>query len=118
MDIPRSRLPGSLAVSALTLAELAVGPVAAGTSAERRNRIEHLRQLEFSFESLVFDVECARSYVPIYAAVLAAGRKARGSNAIDLMIAATALAHELPLFTFNANDLRGLDALIEIVDLT
>ena len=46
-----------------------------------------------------------------------AGRKPRGSRAIDLMIAATALAHDLPLYTLNAKDLRGLEALIEIVDV-
>lgn len=50
--------------------------------------------------------------------MLAAGRKARGANAVDLLIAATALAHELPLYTLNASDLRGLSDLIEIVDLT
>lgn len=66
---------------------------------------------------LGFDEECARSYGSVYATTRRHGRKARGARAIDLLIAATALAHELPLYTLNAADLRGLDQLIEIVDL-
>lgn len=46
------------------------------------------------------------------------GRKPRGARAVDLMIAATALAHGLPLYTRNAKDLQGLDDLIEIVDVS
>jgi hypothetical protein len=66
---------------------------------------------------LPFDGGCAHAFGVIYASVLAVGRKPRGSRQVDLMIAATALAHGLPLYTLNAADLRGLDQLIEIVDL-
>jgi predicted nucleic acid-binding protein len=45
------------------------------------------------------------------------GRKARGSRTVDLMIASTALAWDLPLYTLNVKDLRGLEGLIEIVDV-
>jgi hypothetical protein len=76
-----------------------------------------LTLVEASFEMLPFDGLCAHAFGVVYAGVLAVGRKPRGSRQVDLMIAATALAHELPLYTLNAADLRGLDGLIEIVDL-
>lgn len=113
-----TRLPALAAVSTLTLAELIAGPESARDGEERRRRQRQVLRAIKSFEALAFDVACARSYTAIYAAVLAAGRKARGAYAIDLMIAATALTHRLPLFTLNAADLRGLDGLIEIVDLS
>ncbi len=115
--IDDSRLPVSVAISALTLAELAAGPYAAIPTAERARRQDHLQRIEAGIESLDFDSTCARAYGQVYAAVHAAGRKARGAFAVDLMIAATALAHRLPLYTLNAADLRGLEDLVEIVDL-
>jgi predicted nucleic acid-binding protein len=47
--------------------------------------------------------------------VIAAGRKARGVRAVDLLIAATALAADLPLYTRNPNDFRALDDLIDVM---
>lgn len=79
--------------------------------------MEHLQRVEATFQALPFDPACARSYARVYASVADAGRKPRGAHAVDLMIAATALAHELPLYTCNAADLRGLDELIAVVDL-
>ena len=69
-------------------------------------------------ETLPFEAACARAYGRIYAEVLAAGRKPRGPRSLDLMIAATALAYALPLYTLNAADLQGLEDLVEIVDLS
>lgn len=109
-------VPRFIAVSALTLAELVVGPVAVSGRADQTCRAERLRRVEASFEILGFDIASAHSYARVYSAVLSIGRKARGSTAVDLMIAATALAYELPLYTLNAADLRGLGDLIEIVD--
>ncbi len=85
--------------------------------AERARRQETLQRTEAAFEALSFDPHCARAYSRIYAAVADAGRKPRGSRTLDLMIAATALAHEIPLYTLNPADLRGLGDLIEIIDL-
>lgn len=65
-----------------------------------------------------FDPGCASAYGCISTATAWAGRKVRGRRSVDLMIAATALAHGLPIYTRNAADLRGLDGLIEIVDLS
>ncbi len=113
----RSLLPAELAISALTLAELTAGPYAARSGAERSRRQDHLQRIEASLESLAFDSASARAYGRIYAATIEIGRRARGARAVDLMIAATARAHEIPLYTLNGVDFRGLDDLVEVVDL-
>jgi predicted nucleic acid-binding protein len=113
----RSRLPDALAISALTLAELSSGPFAAKSPTEKARRQDHLQRIEAKLECLEFDSECSRAFGPVYSAVREIGRKARGARVLDLMIAATALAHGLPLYTLNARDLHGLDDLIEIVGL-
>jgi predicted nucleic acid-binding protein len=110
-----ARLPAELAISALTFAELAAGPHAADDPNERARRQERLQRIETGIESLPFDDACARTYGRVYAAVAQLGRKARGPRALDLLIAATAIAHELPLYTRNPADLRGLDALLEMI---
>jgi predicted nucleic acid-binding protein len=106
-----------IAVSALTIAELVSGPCGAGYAFKRRQREHHLRYVVANVEPLSFDLHCARAYGLIYGAIIRTGRKPRGSRALDLMIAATALAHGLPLYTMNAKDLRGLEDLIEIIDV-
>jgi predicted nucleic acid-binding protein len=116
--VDRSRLPEALAISAVTLAELSSGPCAAKSATERARRQDRLQRVESRLESIEFDAGCARAFGSIYAAVREAGRKARGARVADLMIAATALAHRLPLYTLNAADLRGLEDLIEVVDLS
>ena len=116
-EIEVDRLPLEMAVSALTLAELASGPVAAPDAVVRALRLERLQRVEATFEALSFDPPCARAFGRICAAVSAVGRKPRGAHIVDLMIAATALAHLIPLYTLNASDLRGLDDLVQIVDL-
>jgi predicted nucleic acid-binding protein len=112
-----SRLPAAIAVSALTLAELTTGPHAAGDDLTRARRQLVLQQVEANFDTIPFDASCARAYGRVYVAVENAGRKLRGRRAVDLMIAATALARDLPLYTRNPKDLRGLEDLIEIVDV-
>lgn len=112
------RLPDEMAISTLTLAELSAGPLAAEDDFERARRQERLQRIESGIDSLPFTAGCARAYGQVYAAEMASGRKPRGTRAVDLMIAATALAHELPLYTLNARDLRGLEQLIEIVDVS
>lgn len=113
-----ARFPTELAISSLTLAELTAGPHAAGNELTRARRQLALQHVEASFEALPFDSSCARAYGRIFVAVDDAGRKPRGGRAVDLMIAATALAHDLPLYTRNPQDLRGLEDLIEIVDVS
>lgn len=108
-------LPLELAVSAVTMAELAAGPHATADPAERARRQDRLQRSEATFEPLPMDAEVARAYGRIYAAVTASGRKARGRRAVDLFIAATAVAAGLPLYTRNPDDFVGLSDLLDIV---
>ena len=108
-------LPSEIAISAVTLAELAAGPHATADSDERARRQDRLQRTESTFEALPVDATVARAYGRIYAAVVAAGRKARGRRAFDLLIAATALSRELPLYTRNPGDFSELDGLVEVV---
>ena len=75
------RLPAELAVSAITLAELAAGPHAAADPVERARRQDRLQRVEATFEALPVDVNVARAYGRVYAAVITSGRKARGRRA-------------------------------------
>ena len=110
-------LPAELAVSTVTLAELAAGPHATPDPQERARRQDRLQRAEATFEPLPVDANVARAYGRIYAVVADAGRKARGARSLDLLIAATALASNLPLYTRNPGDFRGTESLIEIVAL-
>ena len=108
-------LPSEIAISAVTLAELAAGPHATADSDQRARRQDRLQRTESTFEALPVDATVARAYGRIYAAVVAAGRKVPGRRAFDLLIAATALSRELPLYTRNPGDFSELDGLVEVV---
>jgi predicted nucleic acid-binding protein len=112
--IDPAALPAQLAIAAITLAELAAGPHATDDRTERARRQGRLQLTEAMFDAIPFDADCARAYGRVYAETVAAGRKARGKRALDLLIAATALAAELPLYTANPADFDGLDALIKV----
>lgn len=113
--IEPQHLPRELAVSAITLAELAAGPHATRDAGERARRQDRLQRTEATFDPLPVDGNVARAYGRVYAAVVATGRKARGRRATDLLIAATALAAGLPLYTRNPADFAGLSELLDIV---
>jgi predicted nucleic acid-binding protein len=113
-DLDPSQLPLEVAVSAVTMAELAAGPHATTDPDVKGRRQDRLQRAEAAFDPLPFDSDAARGYGRIFAAVMAAGRKARGARAVDLLIAATALANDLPLYTRNGDDFVGLDGLIDI----
>ena len=110
-------LPDEVAVTALTMAELGAGPHAAKTADERARRQERLQRAEAVFDPLPFDINAARAYGRVYATIVAKGRKARGPRAVDLLIAAIACAEDLPLYTRNPEDLRGLESLIDVVEV-
>jgi predicted nucleic acid-binding protein len=119
-------LPDEMAISAITLAELSAGPHevrrndeqgAYDEHAERARRLDILQRAESEFDPVPFDAEAARIYGRVIAAVIAAGRKPRGRVA-DLMIAATAIAEGLPLYTTNPGDFTGLQDLVRIVSVT
>jgi predicted nucleic acid-binding protein len=108
-------LPVESAVSAITMAELAAGPHAAQDPDERARRQDRLQRAEAVFDPLPFDAEASRAYGRVYAAVVAAGRKARGARAVDLLIAAVACSQLLPLYTRNPDDFHALEGLVEII---
>jgi predicted nucleic acid-binding protein len=114
--IPANALPMEMAVSAVTMAELAAGPAAATDDAERARRQDRLQRAEATFDPLPLDTEAARAYGRVYAAVRAQGRDSRRRLA-DLLIAAIALANTLPLLTRNAADFAGLNDLIDIIEI-
>ena len=116
-QIDPTHLPLEVAISAITLVELAAGPHATADPDERARRQDRLQRTEAAFEPLPVDAAVARAYGRVYAAVAAAGRKARGRRALDLLIAATALAAELPLYTRNPRDFDQLQSLLDVVEV-
>ena len=116
--IDPEQLPDEPSVCAITLAELAAGPHATSDPDERARRQDRLQRIEAIFDPLVFDADAARAYGRVYAAIVTVGRKARGRRAVDMLIAAVALAAGLPLYTCNPNDFAGLTDLVEIIGVS
>jgi predicted nucleic acid-binding protein len=108
-------LPLELAVSAVTMVELAAGPHATRDPAERARRQDRLQRAEATFDPIPVDSAVARAYGRVYSAVAAAERKARGRRAFDLLIAATAIAAGVPLYTRNPDDFTDLADMLEVV---
>ncbi len=111
-DVPI--LDGELAISSASIAELHFGVMVTADDATRAQRLRRLTMLQRSFDSLPIDDQVAASYGRLAAAVVRVGRQPR-SRVFDLLIAATAHAHDARVYTRNAVDLAGLDDLIEIV---
>jgi len=103
-------LPAEPLITAVTLAELSVGPLVAGDERERSARQAHLQQAEADFDPLPFDAGAARAFGQVAASLRRAGRKT-SARAYDAMIAATALAHDLPIYTCNPADFAEIDGL-------
>lgn len=112
--LPRLRdpetLPAEPRISTITLAELSVGPLVASDDAERAARLAHLQQAEADFDPLPFDADAARAFGQVAASLRRSGRKT-SARTYDAMIAAVALANELPLYTCNPDDFSGIDGL-------
>lgn len=109
-----SLLPDESAIAAVTLAELAAGPHATDDPAERARRLDRLQWAAATWDPLPFDADAARAYGRVFAAVRTAGRTGR-SRLADLLIASTAAANGLPVYTRNPSDLVGLEDVVEIV---
>ena len=109
-------LPDQASVSAITFAELSAGPHVASSPVEAARRQVRLQQVEGAFEPLAFDAAAARSFGQVVAAVAEGGRSHRRRVA-DLLIAATAQANGLTLFTRNPDDFRDLGGLIDVVGI-
>jgi hypothetical protein len=107
-------LPDEMAISAITAAELAAGPHLAATAADAAKRQARLQEVEAKLEPIGFDGTAVRSYGLVVAAVVREGRKPR-SRFADLLIAATAHANGLDLYTRNGEDFAGLEDLVHVV---
>ena len=103
-------LPDEPAISTVTLAELSVGPLVATTEQERARRQAHLQQAEADFHPLPFDAPAARTFGQVAASLRRSGRKAT-ARAYDAMIAAIAIANDLPVYTCNPTDFDGIEGL-------
>jgi tRNA(fMet)-specific endonuclease VapC len=103
-------LPDEAFITAVTLAELSVGPLVATTDADRVARQAHLQAAEADFDPIPFDAAAARAFGGVAASLRRSGRKAT-ARAYDAMIAATAVAAALPVYTCNPGDFIGIDGL-------
>ena len=105
-----SALPAEPLITTVTLAELSVGPLVAHDERERAARQAHLQEAEADFDPLPFDRASARAFGQVAASLRRSGRKT-AARAYDALIAATAMAHGLPVYTCNAADFEGIDGL-------
>ena len=110
-------IQGEIAISTATLAELHFGVLVARSAEMRATRLRRLATIEQTFQALAIDATVAREYGRLAAAVVAVGRKPR-ARAMDLLIAATASAHDARLYTRNPSDFVGLENILEIVSIS
>ena len=103
-------LPAEPLITTVTLAELSVGPLVSKDESERVARQNQLQQAEADFDPLPFDASAARAFGRVSAALRRAGRRAT-ARTYDAMIAATALANDVPVYTCNPTDFSGIDGL-------
>jgi predicted nucleic acid-binding protein len=106
-----SVLPDVPLISAITLAELSVGPLVTDDAAERARRLAHVQQAEADFDPLPFDAAAARAFGQVASSLRRSGRKP-AARALDALIAAIAMANDLPLYTCNPADFAGIDGLV------
>jgi tRNA(fMet)-specific endonuclease VapC len=105
-----TQLPSEPLITAVTLAELTVGPLVAMDETTRAARQAHLQQAESDFDPLPFDDGAARAFGRVASSLRRSGRKSR-ARALDALIAATAMANGLPVYTCNPSDFAGIDDL-------
>jgi predicted nucleic acid-binding protein len=103
-------LPGRAYISAVTLAELSVGPLVTDDPTMRAQRLAQVQQAETEFSPLPFDANAARAFARVAADHRRSGRKAT-ARTFDAMIAAIAIANGLPLYTCNPEHFASIDGL-------
>lgn len=106
-------IPGELAISIASIAELKFGILVANNDKTRATRLSRLSSIERRFDPLPVDEAVVDSYAQLAARVVAVGRQPR-ARVMDLLIAATAHAHDATIYTRNAADLAGLEDLVTI----
>jgi predicted nucleic acid-binding protein len=110
----QAALPQEPLITAVTLAELSVGPLVATDDQERAARQAHLQQAESDFDPLPFDAAAARAFGQVAASLRAHGRKP-AARAYDAMIAATAIANGLGVHTCNPDDFEGIEGIEDLI---
>lgn len=100
-------LPAFPTITSISLAELSVGPLVTTDETTRAARLAHLQQAENDFDPLPFDAAAARAFGRVAASLRISGRKPT-ARAYDALIAAVAVARDLPLYTVNPNDFAGI----------
>ena len=110
----RNLLPKSPLMSTITLAELSAGPLVAVDEDQRVLRQAELQQAEADFDALTFDAAAARAFGGVASSLRRSGRKS-AARTYDALIAAVAIANDLPLFTCNPDDFAGIDGLTVVV---
>jgi predicted nucleic acid-binding protein len=106
-------LPEHPSITAITLAELSVGPLVAADEHERAVRLGHLQAAEATFDAIPFDAEAARAYARVGANLRQRGRKV-SARAFDALIASIAISRNLPIYTCNPDDFEGIEGLVVV----
>ena len=114
IDDPAALLPERTDISAIALAELSAGPLLTDDPDERGRRLQLLQRVQATFDPLPFDDRCAAAYARVVATTRESGRSHR-SRVAYLLFAATALAHQLPLYTRNPDDVAHLAGTLDVV---
>lgn len=110
-------LADAVAVSIVSIAELQYGLALANDPVEELARRRRLQVVLEHCDVLVPDVRTTEMYGVLAGLVLRAGRNPRPRR-FDLLIAATAARHDIPLLTRNADDLRGLERVVSVTAVT
>lgn len=110
---PVTELPDEAAISVITLAELHFGVHMARDSKMRKLRVRRLTEVESRFDALPVDEAVARAYGSL-AHTLSSKRRSARARAMDVLIAATAQVHEIPIYTLNARDFEPFGDVIEV----
>lgn len=106
-------LPEHPSITAITLAELSIGPLVAADEHEGAVRLGHLQAAEATFDAIPFDAEAARAYARVGASLRQRGRKVK-ARAFDALIASIAISRDLPIYTCNPDDFEGIEELVVV----
>jgi predicted nucleic acid-binding protein len=117
-QLDKASLPTNVAISVITMTELSAGPLSTTDLRERARRLDVVQRIESLLDPIPFDITCVRAYNHIVAAAKASGKRRTRLRSNDLLIAATARALEIPLYTKNVRDFDDLTSVIDVVDLS